>query len=120
MAERIHKFENLHILLWLGKDISWCLEWKIFGLFMIVPTLSLAIIITVITRHTKREMFHNIAVCFWIAANSIWMIGEFYGQEQALRGDAKYFFLAGLFFILWYYVSDFFMKRRGVGLVEKK
>jgi hypothetical protein len=112
MIERLHKFENLHILFWLGKDISWCLEWKIFGLIMIAPTLSLAILITYITRHTKREKFHNIAVCFWIAANSIWMIGEFYGHEQAFRADAKYLFLTGILFIFWHYISDFFIKRR--------
>ncbi len=112
MVERIHKFENMHILFWLCKDISWCLEWKIFGLTMILPTMSLAIIITWVTRHTKREKFHNIAVCFWIAANSLWMIGEFYGYEKELRADAKYLFLAGILCIAWYYISDFFMKNR--------
>ena len=68
--ERIRKFENLHILFWLGKDISWCLEWRLMGILMIVPTITLAILITYITRHTRREKYYNIAVCFWIAANN--------------------------------------------------
>jgi len=112
MFERLRKFENLHILFWLCKDISWCMEWRPFGVIMIVPTLSLALVITFITRHNKKEMYHNLAVVLWISANSIWMIGEFFGHEVALRGFAKYFFFAGIACIAWYYISDFFITKR--------
>ncbi len=106
MFERLRKLENLHILFWLGKDISWCMEWKIFGLIMIVPTLSLAVFVTVLSRSHRKEMYHNLAVCFWISANSVWMIGEFYDHES-FRGDAKYLFFIGIAFIFWYYISEY-------------
>ena len=112
MMERIRKFENLHILFWLGKDISWCLEWRLMGILMIVPTITLAILITYITRHTRREKYYNIAVCFWIAANSFWMVGEFFGNEEAFRADAKYLFIAGLLAIGWYYLSEIIVRRK--------
>lgn len=113
MFERARKMENLHILFWLGKDISWCLEWKVLGMAMIIPTISLAIFITFITRQHRKEMYHNIAVCFWISANSLWMLGEFIGQDS-LRGDAKYLFFAGLAAIIWFYVSDYFIKPKAL------
>ncbi len=111
MFERIRKFENLHILFWLGKDISWCLEWKIMGLIMIVPTFLLAVVITFITRHNRKELFHNFAICMWISANSLWIVGEFYGHES-FRGIAKYLFIIGITAILWYYTSDFLLAKK--------
>jgi hypothetical protein len=52
--------------------------WKPLGIFMIAPTLLFAIYITYLNRSDKAELAHNLAVCFWISANSVWMIGEFY------------------------------------------
>ena len=95
MFERARKMENLHILFWLGKDISWCLEWKLLGMAMIIPTISLAIFITFITRHHRKEMYHNIAVCFWICANGTWMVGEFYFADT-WRTAALVFFILGI------------------------
>ena len=40
------KMENQHILFWLIKDISWCMIWKTLGIIMVVPTLSIALLIT--------------------------------------------------------------------------
>ena len=36
---RYRKMENLHIVFWLFKDISWCMVWRPLGLAMILPTL---------------------------------------------------------------------------------
>ena len=69
--------ENLHIVFWLFKDISWCLNWKLLGVLMIVPTMAIAIIITIRNRKWVSETCHNAAIVFWIAANSYWMISEF-------------------------------------------
>ena len=44
---RYRKMENLHILFWLLKDISWCLAWKPLGIAMIFPTLIMAVVIAV-------------------------------------------------------------------------
>ena len=78
------KMENMHIVFWLLKDISWCLVWKPLGLAMILPTLVIAIVISWRTREVKSELAHNLAVVFWIAANSYWMISEFFHFDEAI------------------------------------
>ena len=70
--------ENMHILLWLLKDVSWAMNLRIAGIIMIVPTLTVALVITWQTRHMKSELFHNLAVDFWITANCTWMMGNFF------------------------------------------
>ena len=79
---RYRKMENLHIVFWLFKDISWCMVWRELGIIMIIPTLSVAIYIAYRTRSIKSELAHNLAVTFWISANSYWMISEFFGFDE--------------------------------------
>jgi hypothetical protein len=79
---RFRRMENLHIIFWLFKDLSWCLLWKPLGLIMILPTLYFAIHILIQTRRMISEFCHNLAVVFWITANSYWMITEFLGMED--------------------------------------
>lgn len=74
---RYRKMENLHIVFWLFKDISWCMIWKPLGIAMIFPTLIIAIIIMLRTRQLMSEVCHNLAIVVWITANSYWMISEF-------------------------------------------
>lgn len=76
---------------------------------MILPTLALAIYITIINKRDKSELAHNLAVCFWICANSTWMIGEFF-YNDSLRTEAIIFFLAGLFTMMLYYVPLLYRK----------
>jgi hypothetical protein len=71
------KMENLHIVFWLIKDLSWCMTWKALGIAMIIPTLIIAIVISWRTRHIVSEICHNAAIVFWITANSYWMVSEF-------------------------------------------
>jgi hypothetical protein len=106
---RFRPFENFHIVLWLVKDLCWCLLSETLGVIMIFPTVALAIIITWLHRHTKVELFHNLAVVLWLFANSIWMIGEFY-FDDGLRNYALVFFIAGLATAAYYYVSEFLFK----------
>jgi len=75
---RYRKMENMHIVFWLIKDVSWCMIWKVMGLAMIAPTLAIAIIIAWRTRDIKSELAHNLAITFWISANAYWMISEFF------------------------------------------
>ena len=78
---RFRKMENMHIVFWLLKDISWCVIWKVTGIAMIAPTLTIAIIIAWRTRDIRAELAHNLAVALWITANSLWMISEFFGFD---------------------------------------
>ena len=82
IPERFRKIENLHIVFWLLKDVSWALFWRPIGLLMLVPTLSVAFLITWQTRKLKSELFHNLAIVFWICANGFWMITEFFWPER--------------------------------------
>jgi hypothetical protein len=99
---RVRRFENLHIVLWLLKDTSWVLEWRTAGMIMIIPTVSAAFFITWLSRKNSSELFHNIAVCCWICANSVWMYGEFY-YNDGMRGPATVFFILGLISVAIYY-----------------
>lgn len=100
---KVRGWENLHIILWLGKDISWLLNWKVLGMVMITPTLGLALFLCWYTRHLARELAFNLAVTCWIAANGIWMTGEFF-YNDGTRPIALWFFIAGFLFIGRYYL----------------
>lgn len=83
---KFRRVENLHILLWLIKDVCWALNLKIPALIMIIPTMMVAIIITYQTRKITSELLHNLAIDFWISANCTWMVGEFFGWDAGLVG----------------------------------
>ena len=101
---RFRKIENLHILFWIVKDLSWAMLWKPLGIAMFIPTFLLSIMITWQTRKIKAELFHNLAVTFWILTNGYWMIVEFMGRDEELRIYTAIPFAIGLFFICFYYV----------------
>lgn len=104
---RFRRVENLHILFWLIKDAAWALNLKEIGMFMIIPTLSAALVITWQTRKIFSELMHNLAVDFWIVANCTWMIGEFFGMDEGpygLRHMALIPFAIGLLILATYYI----------------
>lgn len=103
IPERFRKVENLHIVFWLIKDMCWAMLWKPLGIAMIFPTLTVAILITWQTRKLKSELFHNLAVLFWIIANCYWMTVEFMERDEVLRYYAAIPFSIGIIFIVSYY-----------------
>jgi prepilin signal peptidase PulO-like enzyme (type II secretory pathway) len=95
------KMENLHIVFWLLKDISWCLIWRPLGIIMIFPTLIISIIIAWRTRQFMSELCHNLAITVWITANSYWMISEFLHFESVIvTGSITYKHLAVIPFVM--------------------
>ncbi len=108
---KYRQMENTHILFWLIKDISWCMVWKTLGILMIGPTLGIALLIAWRTRHLQSELAHNLAIVFWISANSYWMLSEFLGFDTVRIGtitDAKHLaiipFAIGLGILAYYYL----------------
>lgn len=104
---RFRWIENMHIFLWLLKDICWALDLKILGMIMIIPALSVAIGIAWQTRKITSELFHNLAVILWISANSLWMVGEFYGFDEGTWGTrhlALFPFGLGIAILLYFYI----------------
>ena len=111
VTEKVRKFENFHILLWLLKDLCWVMDYKVFGTIMIIPTVLVAIYITFMCRKNQSELFHNLAVVCWISANSVWMLGEFFANDGT-RPFAAGFFIAGLLFITYFYTHRYFTKKQ--------
>ncbi len=114
---RYRKMENLHIVFWLLKDISWCMFWRPLGIAMIFPTLIIAIVICWRTRHMISELCHNLAIVLWISANSYWMISEFFHFDTLVIYSGITFkhlaiipFVAGIlvlaYYYLWYVVKN--------------
>jgi hypothetical protein len=108
---RYRKMENLHIVFWLLKDISWCMVWRPLGVAMVVPTLIIAIVISWRTRQYMSELCHNVAITVWIAANSYWMISEFFHFDSMIVfGNITYKYLAlvpfgiGILLLAYYYL----------------
>jgi len=101
---KFRKIENLHIVFWLIKDLSWAMLWKPLGLIMIIPTIGAALLITWQTRHIKSELLHNLAVDFWIIANAYWMLTEFYSADDNLRYYTIIPFSIGIIIITYYYL----------------
>ncbi|HVZ56460.1 MAG TPA: hypothetical protein VG870_07360 [Chitinophagaceae bacterium] len=110
IPNRYRKMENLHIVFWLLKDISWCMIWRVLGIAMILPTLTIALVIAWRTRQIKSELAHNLAIAFWIMANSLWMISEFFKFDTmpVWRGyEGKHLalvpFMLGVAILTYYY-----------------
>ncbi len=108
---KYRKMENLHIVFWLLKDISWCMVWKPLGILMIIPTLVISVIISWRNRQFVSETCHNVAICFWISANSYWMVSEFLGFDTVILFGAYTFkhlaiipFTIGIVILVWYYL----------------
>ena len=115
---RQRRTENLHIVFWLMKDISWCLMFRTLGMIMIVPTLGAALFITWRARHNRTDFAHNLAVVFWISANAWWMISEFFEFDETplwLGISGRHFsmipFLLGAFVLSRYYAAQWFHRR---------
>jgi hypothetical protein len=102
-VKSVRKIENVHIFLWLLKDSCWVMDFQKLGVFMILPTVIVAFFITWRTRKVITELFHNIAVCCWVCANSVWMIGEFFYDDTS-RPYATVFFVSGVLVMAYYYL----------------
>lgn len=110
---RYRKMENLHIVFWLLKDVSWCMIWRPLGIAMIFPTLIISIVIAWRTRQYMSELCHNLAITIWITANSYWMTSEFLGfdtiplfgtytmKHLALIPFALGLLILGFYYLIW-------------------
>ncbi len=79
--------------------------WRGFGMFMIIPTIGFALFITWKSRHSTSELFHNLAIIFWIIANSFWMAVDFFELEEKTKNFAIIPFSIGLILIVTYNIK---------------
>ena len=115
---KFRSLENLHVLFWLVKDICWCIGFKPLGVAMIFPTLSVAVYIMIKNRQIVSELTHNLAIIFWITANSIWMIFEFTGTDEQLKNYCLIPFGLGLAILIYYYAVYLPTSRKQTANVE--
>ena len=73
MIRTVRTGENLHVVLWLLKDLCWIMDLRVVGLVMVLPTVWLAVRITWRSRNDRSDLFHSAAVVCWILANSTWI-----------------------------------------------
>lgn len=107
----LRRYENLHIIFWLLKDMAWSMGWRFMGVSMIIPTLLISIYMTKKFKGNPSEWYHNLAVICWIVANSYWMISEFFGFEELIIFSwikwvhlALIPFISGLLLIAYFYL----------------
>ena len=104
LFEKIKRYENLHVVFWLIKDSCWMMEFKILGAIMVVPTMLLAFYMVYHTFKT-REFYINLAIFFWIGANSFWMLMEFF-NDNLYKNFATIPFILGFIFVVIYYLKS--------------
>lgn len=115
---KFRKIENLHIVFWLFKDLCWCIVFKPLAIAMILPTLTIAGTITWQNRKLSTELYHNLAVFFWIIANCFWMVSEFFQFDTKIligtlsgKNLAIIPFSIGILFLVYYYGTFYFFKK---------
>ncbi|MCX8473574.1 MAG: hypothetical protein ORN85_07995 [Sediminibacterium sp.] len=113
---RFRKIENAHILIWIIKDLCWATLSRTVGMIMIIPTLWMAIHITINNWQNKVERTHNLATIFWLTANITWMVLEFFdlhGRVLPFKGVEVLViipFLIGIGILSTYYIP-FLLKK---------
>lgn len=102
MTPALRKYENIHIPLWLLKDTCWMMEWKTFGVIMIMPTIFVAALLALRTRN-EEEFYVNLAILFWILANAYWMCCEFFDFVKYKDFAGIGFFAGAIAISVFYY-----------------
>ena len=103
MKIRSEKYDNLHIILWLIKDMCWSIDSKL-GVVFVIPTIIVSFWLLFKSR-TISACYHNLAVCFWITANSLWMVSEMYKFEEISKPVVIILFIIGIIILAYYYIK---------------
>ena len=90
--------------------MCWSIDSKI-GAMLVFPTIAVSIWILMQSK-TVSAIYHNIAVCFWITANSLWMISELYKFEDKTKPVVIILFSFGLLILAYYYIRTALVKKR--------
>ncbi len=69
--------ENVHIYLWVAKDLSWSQGWEIPGMFFGCLAIVWCLVLLQHAIHDKNleEIYMWIALVMWLSANFVWMTG---------------------------------------------
>jgi hypothetical protein len=90
--------------------MCWSIDSKI-GAILVLPTIAVSIWILFQSK-TVSAIYHNIAVCFWITANSLWMISELYKFEDKAKPIVIILFAIGIIMLAYYYIRAAMVKKK--------
>lgn len=98
--------ENLHIYLWLAKDLSWTQDWVVSG--MLFGALAIAwtavLFYLAISDKNWEEAYTLVPYALWLIANYYWMTGELINGDDDIVGPrTSYIMIAALGISLIYY-----------------
>lgn len=103
--------ENVHIYLWICKDIGWTYGNKAVG--MMFGTLALAWIIVLVINHWMEKNYEDIyfivPTFLWLFGNYLWMSGDLLYNSDVYRFTASCIMMVGLLLIVFYFA---FLKKK--------
>lgn len=79
------------------------MNYRTSGMIVAIPTLTMAVYLTLITVKNKPLFLPNLAVLCWISANVSWMIAEFYAMY--LIPVSLSLFVSGIIVIAYYFMK---------------
>lgn len=77
-------YENVHILLWLGKDTAWNWDWKVMWIIFVIPTVLIGVDFIHKSLFTQRLLIDHAHYCaqfIWVMSNLVWAYGELFLPE---------------------------------------
>jgi len=95
--------------MWLIKDSCWMMGFRDLAVCVMVPTISVALFLCWKTRRHINRFLPNLAIFFWIDANALWMLDDFF--EFDYTSFAILFFCLGLLTISFFYLRRVFSSR---------
>jgi hypothetical protein len=87
------EYENVHSLLWSGKDTAWVWSVQPMWLVFFFPALFVSLDFAWLSLHRKDmliEHAHYVAQLLWMCANAVWAAGEFFlspNHDEPLNMD---------------------------------
>jgi len=89
--QTVHGLEYILLYFWVLKDLSWCaVSWLYTGTTCIAMFISWIVFLFCISIYKKMymEAYHAVAMCLWLSANGIWMIGSSFHDNYENYGES--------------------------------
>lgn len=103
--------ENVHIYLWILKDLSWCMNFVVPGMFFgLCALLWMGVLLYhAIKYKNNEEKYFVVATFIWLLANYVWMSGNLLYNSDKYRFTATCLMMVSIIMILYYF---FFLKNK--------
>jgi hypothetical protein len=103
----VRYIDNIHLYLWLFKDLAWSLNYKNFGMaFGTLAILWLGVLYYyAIKSGTTEEIYFVVPTTFWLLGNYLWMMGNItYDDDDTYRPKGRACMITGIVIIMCYYI----------------